>query len=104
MMSEYARAGRELPNAPIQRGTLLAILGGDRLEAILYERDELRGREAEANTCDPCLADDHEHCSGGPIAPGCSCQDCELGIPDAAQDPLPEQLRVELVGAKEGTR
>jgi len=87
---------------PPARGQMLVSLGAERLERILYERDELREREALANACRECRAGRHEECllvlynevadSGsdaigpqglGP-APSCSCTDCVLGIPEAA--------------------
>jgi hypothetical protein len=97
---EHLLALRRGQMAPA-RGHLLASLGADRLEAVLYERDELRAHAAAENTCDPCLSADHDNCSGGPIAPGCSCTDCELGIPEAAADTsVPREVQAELAGTR----
>jgi hypothetical protein len=83
------------------RGYHIASIGLDRLERILYERDELREREAQAGACSPCFAGLHQDCyrsaalealdNGGealgpaPLkVPSCTCSDCALGIHQAA--------------------
>lgn len=85
--------------APIGRGTLIATVGMDRLEAVLYERDELRDTFARAGACGPCREGAHDCCARTSTeayletypgmtdqVPSCSCPDCALGIPEAATD------------------
>lgn len=108
---------KNLLMAPVTRGTLFASVGAERLERILYERDELREAAARAGACAECRGGVHEACaralynevaySGsdaigprglGP-APSCSCTDCALGIPEAAADTsLPREVQAELAG------
>lgn len=86
--------------APIVRGSHLAQLGANSLERLLYERDEMREREARRGACDICKLGQHDCClrtahiehyqdaEDAPPLPGCTCPDCALGIPEAAADPF----------------
>lgn len=85
----------------------------ERLEAILYERDELREQKALEGACAPCRAGEHEECSlarflevcdsdavgpnGLGRAPTCTCPDCALAITEAAKDPIPVDVWNEVV-------
>lgn len=79
--------------APPARGHHIASIGLDRLEATLYERDCLREKAAHEHTCEACKDGLHRACvrrlseAAHPPLPmlPCSCPDCALGIPEAAE-------------------